>query len=77
VNSSRTSTGTASPFSRCAKERNWSQRPACRLLPWRQGAADPALLLFEKGSLKEALAGFVQAIARHRHFERQIDPPEV
>jgi catalase len=43
----------------------------------KSGAADPGLLLFEKGSLKEALSSFVQAIARHRHFERQIDPPEV
>jgi catalase len=41
------------------------------------GEPDPGLLLPEEGGAKEALPGFIQAIARHRHFEREIDPPGV
>jgi catalase len=40
------------------------------------GEPDPGLLLPE-GDAEEALPEFIQAIARHRHFEREIDPPGV
>ena len=40
------------------------------------GEPDPGLLLLE-GDAGEALAPFIAAIARHRHFEREIDPPGV
>jgi catalase len=41
------------------------------------GDDDPGLLLVERGSAKDALPGFIKAIARHRHFEREMDPPAV
>ena len=41
------------------------------------GDPDPGLLLVEDGEAKGALAAFVAAIAKHRHFERQMDPPPV
>jgi catalase len=45
------------------------------LLP--EGKADPGVLVVcdqDQGTVAEA---FILAIARHRHFERQIDPPTV
>jgi catalase len=42
------------------------------------GEPDPGLLQIPRtGAADEALRSFVAAIARHRHFERQTDPPLV
>ena len=41
------------------------------------GQPDPGLLLFSKGHARDAIPQFVKAIARHRHPEREMDPPEV
>jgi len=40
------------------------------------GEPDPGLLLLD-GDAGEALPQFIEAIAKHRHFEREIDPPAV
>jgi catalase len=40
------------------------------------GARDPGMLV-GKQPIGKALADFVQAIARHRHHEREMDPPAV
>ncbi len=39
------------------------------------GAPDPGLLIRGQASASEALPDFVKAIARHRHHERETDPP--
>ena len=39
------------------------------------GEEDPGLLRFDGG--KSAVEAFAAAVARHRHFERQTDPPRV
>jgi catalase len=41
------------------------------------GDVDPGLLLVEDADAVSAVRSFVAAIARHRHFERQMDPPPV
>jgi catalase len=41
------------------------------------GEPDPGLLLVEEDAIDEALTNFVQAIARHRHYERELDPAPV
>jgi catalase len=41
------------------------------------GDPDPGLLARRDQPAKQALADFVAAIARHRHHEREMDPPEV
>jgi catalase len=41
------------------------------------GEPDPGLLLLRQGSAARALPQFIQAVARHRHHERELDPPEV
>ncbi|MGV3593492.1 MAG: catalase [Gammaproteobacteria bacterium] len=42
------------------------------------GSDDPGLLQFDEGTdIETAAAEFTQAIARHRHFERETDPPLV
>jgi catalase len=41
------------------------------------GKSDPRLSIDEDGLGKDSIARFAQAIARHRHFERALDPPEV
>jgi len=41
------------------------------------GKPDPGVLVVEDGQEAKALAAFVKAIARHRHHEREMDPPEV
>jgi catalase len=41
------------------------------------GAPDPGLLVERDASAKEVLPRFVKAIARHRHHEREVDPPVV
>jgi catalase len=40
------------------------------------GQADPGLLLME-GDDASGIAAFIAAIAKHRHFERETDPPRV
>lgn len=41
------------------------------------GEPDPGLILFSKGNIKEALTQFVSALAKHRHYIRETDPPMV
>jgi catalase len=41
------------------------------------GDSDGGLLHFETKKIDAALAAFVEAIAQHRHFERETDPPVV
>jgi catalase len=41
------------------------------------GEADPGLLSASKDEVDSVLPDFIAAIARHRHFERQTDPPLV
>jgi catalase len=41
------------------------------------GAPDPGMLVGKFDSAKQALPSFVKAIARHRHHERELDPPPV
>jgi catalase len=41
------------------------------------GAPDPGLVLAPSGVAAAALPAFIQAIAKHRHFERETDPPSV
>jgi catalase len=41
------------------------------------GDPDPGMLRFPDEHVEEALAPFVEAIAKHRHFAREIDPPLV
>jgi catalase len=41
------------------------------------GEADPGILSFPDGRTPDALEAFMKAIARHRHFERALDPPLV
>jgi catalase len=41
------------------------------------GEADPGLLLFDGDEVEAAAAAFAEALTRHRHFERETDPPLV
>jgi catalase len=41
------------------------------------GEPDPGILVFEENQVSEALREFIAAIARHRHFTREVDPPLV
>jgi catalase len=41
------------------------------------GEPDPGMLRFPDDRVEEALAEFVEAIAKHRHFARELDPPPV
>ena len=41
------------------------------------GEADPGILTFQEGEAREALRAFIAAIAKHRHFTREVDPPLV
>ena len=41
------------------------------------GAADPGIVIAKDGNAGRALPGFIKAIARHRHHEREQDPPAV
>jgi catalase len=41
------------------------------------GEPDPGILSFEEGQASEALRAFVAAVAKHRHFTREVDPPLV
>jgi catalase len=39
------------------------------------GEKDPGILTFEEGQADSALREFIGAIAKHRHFTREVDPP--
>jgi len=39
------------------------------------GEPDPGMLIAKHGRAGEALPAFIKAIARHRHHEREMDPP--
>ncbi len=41
------------------------------------GEIDPGLLVFVEGKSGAALTAFADALARHRHFERETDPPRI
>jgi catalase len=41
------------------------------------GTADPGILLARADAVDAMLPRFIAAVARHRHFERQSDPPRV
>ena len=41
------------------------------------GKPDPGLLVAKDEGLEKAVGAFIKAIARHRHHEREMDPPEV
>jgi catalase len=41
------------------------------------GEPDPGVLVARQGRAREAVPAFVKAIARHRHHERELDPPAV
>jgi catalase len=41
------------------------------------GEPDPGMLVAKHGRVREALPAFIKAIARHRHHERETDPPAV
>jgi len=41
------------------------------------GKNDPGLLRYEATQADKAVAAFLEALARHRHFERETDPPLV
>jgi catalase len=41
------------------------------------GEPDPGLLVAGQATIDEVLPEFIQAITRHRHFERHMDPPPV
>jgi catalase len=41
------------------------------------GKPDPGVLSGRHGTAAKALPDFIQAIARHRHHERELDPPPV
>jgi catalase len=40
-------------------------------------SSDPGLLIMPAENPNAAAAAFIEAIARHRHFERETDPPRV
>jgi catalase len=41
------------------------------------GDADPGLLVFDTADVESALSVFIEAVSRHRHFERETDPPRI
>jgi catalase len=41
------------------------------------GAPDPGILIGKQATAAKILPAFVEAIGKHRHFERQMDPPEL
>jgi catalase len=41
------------------------------------GKPDSGLLEFEAAELDAAIPAFVEALTKHRHFERETDPPVV
>ena len=55
--------------SHCSRPREFGHAPRRR--------ERPRVLVCEEGNVKKAVAAFVDAIAKHRHFERETDPPRV
>jgi catalase len=41
------------------------------------GETDPGLLVAESDGVEAAIAPFIAAIGRHKHFERDTDPPQI
>ncbi len=41
------------------------------------GSSDPGVLIHAAGSHASAMPAFVEALTRHRHFERESDPPVI
>ena len=41
------------------------------------GAADPGLVIGAENDVNAAIEDFVTALGKHRHFERETDPPRV
>jgi catalase len=41
------------------------------------GDPDPGLLIYSEGLKKDTVTSFAAAIAKHRHFQRAMDPPGV
>jgi catalase len=41
------------------------------------GEKDPGVLHYEEGNATKAVAAFADALAKHRHFERETLPPRV
>jgi catalase len=41
------------------------------------GEADPGLILAQSGAIEAAVRSFAVALGKHRHFERETDPPLV
>jgi catalase len=41
------------------------------------GGADPGMLVRKNDTARSALPEFIKAIAKHRHYEREMDPPPV
>ena len=41
------------------------------------GKEDPGLILLPEGDAAQALPLFIAAIAKHRHYDRETDPPAV
>jgi catalase len=41
------------------------------------GEEDPGLLLFDEGQMDAAVDAFVGALTKHRHLDRETDPPRV
>jgi catalase len=39
--------------------------------------ADPGLLQFGGDDAKAAIPAFIEALAKHRHFARETDPPRI
>jgi catalase len=39
------------------------------------GELDPGILYFQNDNFDDILPQFIEAIAAHRHFEREIEPP--
>jgi hypothetical protein len=68
--------GIASPSwrSALAPRSSRTQRTSATLA---SGEQDPGVLVFGEGEARKALPRFIAAIARHRHFERELDPPPV
>jgi catalase len=47
------------------------------LSPQGSEAPDPGLLLFGSDDLAGAVPAFIEALAKHRHFDRETDPPRI
>jgi len=74
-NSSRTSTATANLSWHWVQAKTSWRALAPAILP--SGKPDPGLIRLEDGQLDDGIAQFIEAIAKHRHFARETDPPLV